>query len=65
MTFQGNLLEHLGKDYSILVSAIETTWKEKTIDLTNTILKIIRYAEINKRNKKDTANNINTLAIGA
>ena len=64
MTLQGNLFRHLGKDYSALVSAIETTWKEETTDLVDTILKIIRHAEINKRNKKNTANNVNTLAVG-
>ena len=65
MTLQGNLLRHLGKDYSALVSAIETTWKEETTDLADTILRIIRHAEINKGNEKDTANNVNAFAMGA
>lgn len=30
MTLQGSLLRHLGKDYSALVSAIETAWKDET-----------------------------------
>lgn len=65
ITLQGNLLRHLGKDYSALVSAIETTWKEETTDLADTILRIIRHAEINKGNEKDTADNVNALAVGA
>ena len=36
-----------------------------TIDLVDTILKIIRHTEINKRNKKNTADNINALVVGA
>ena len=40
-------------------------WKEETTDLADTILRIIRHAEINKGNEKDTANNINVLAVGA
>ena len=65
MTLQRNLLTHLGKDYSALVSAIETTWKEETTELADTILRIIRHAEINKGNEKDTADNVNALAVGA
>ena len=65
MTLQGNLFRHLGKDYSALVSAIETTWKEETTDLADTILRIIRHAEINKENEKDTADNVNALAVSA
>lgn len=64
ITLQGNLLRHLGKDYSALVSAIETSWTEETTDLGDTILRVIRHAEINKGNEKDTANNVNALAVG-
>lgn len=64
MTLQKNLLRHLSKNYSALVSAIEMMWKEVTTDLANTILKIIYYAKINKRNIKDMANNINVLTVG-
>lgn len=54
MTLQRKLLHHLGKDYSALVSAIETRWKEDTINLSDTILRIIRHAEINKGSAQDT-----------
>lgn len=64
MTLQGNLLGYLGKDYSTLVLAIETMWKEVIIDLANTILRIICPAKINKKNKKNTINNVNALAVG-
>ena len=55
MTLQGSLLRHLGRDYAALVSAIETNWKDETTDLANTILRVIRHAEINKGNDKDNA----------
>ena len=64
ITLQGCLLRHLGKDYSALVSAIETAWKEETTDLADTILRVIRHAEINKGNDKDSAENVNALAVG-
>lgn len=64
MTLQGNFFRHLSKDYFALVLIIKTKWKKETIDLADTILRIICHAEINKRNKKDIANNINTLAVG-
>ncbi len=50
MTLQGSLLRHFGKDYSALVSAIETTWTGKTTDLQDTIFWVIWHAEINKNN---------------
>ena len=66
MALQGSLLRHLGKDYSALVSAIETTWKEETTDLQDTILRIIRHAEINKGNDQDTTENTtNAMAVNA
>ncbi len=55
MTLQGSLLRHLGRDYAALVSVIETNWKEETTDLVDTILRVIRHAEINKGNDKDNA----------
>ena len=63
ITLQRNFLRHRGKDYLALVSAIETTWKEEIIDLGDTILRIIRHVEINKRNKKDTADYVNAFAV--
>lgn len=64
MTLQGNLLRHLGKDCSALVSAIETAWKEETTDLSDHILRITRHAEISKGNQEDTAENDKVLAAG-
>ncbi len=61
MTLQGNLLRHLDKDYSALVSAIETEWKEETTNFSETILRIIRHAEINKENAQDVAGNTKIL----
>lgn len=57
MTLQKSLLQHLGKGYSALVSAIETTWTNETTNLSNTILRIICYAKINKRNEENTMEN--------
>ena len=57
MALQGSLLRRLGKSYSALVSAIETTWTDETTDLSDTILLIICHAEINKGNKEDLTEN--------
>lgn len=64
MTFQGSLLQHLGKDYSALVSAIETEWKEETTNLSDTILRVIRHAKINKGNVQDLAKSTKVLSTG-
>lgn len=55
MTLQGSLLRHLGQNYSALVSAIETGWTEDTTNLSDTILRVIRHAEIQKGNALDNA----------
>ena len=55
MILQRSLLHHLGRDYAALVSAIKTNWKDETTDLADTILRVIRHAEINKSNNKDNA----------
>lgn len=66
MTLQGSLLWHLGKDYLVLVSVIEITWKEETTNLQDTIFPIIWHVEINKGNNQDMANNTtNALAVNA
>lgn len=66
MTLKGSLLRHLGKEYSALVSTIETTWKEEITNLQETILRVIRHAEINKGNEQDAAGNTtNALAVNA
>lgn len=58
LTFQGNFIKYFAKDYLILVIIIKTQWKKETTSLSNIVLKVIRYAKIYKRNKKNTANNI-------
>ncbi len=65
MTLQRSLLRHLGKDYSAVVSAIETWWTEETTNLSDTILRIIRHAEIKKGNEEDSTENVKVLATGA
>lgn len=66
IALQGSLLQHLGKDYSALVSAIETTWKKETTDLQDIIFQIMRHAEINKGNNQDmTENTTNAMAVNA
>lgn len=62
MTLQGILLQHLGKGYSALVSAIETMWTNETTNLSDTILCIIRHAKIKKGNKEDMAENSNKVS---
>ena len=39
LTLQGNLLRHLGKEYSALVTTIETEWKKETTSLADTVLR--------------------------
>ncbi len=63
MTLQGNLLRHLGKENSALVSGIETEWKEETTNFSDTILRLMRHAEINKENAQDVAENTKVLTI--
>lgn len=52
---QGSFLRHLGQNYSALVSAIKTEWTEDTTNLSDTILRVICHAEIQKRNALDNA----------
>lgn len=40
---------------------IKIIWTKKTINLSNTILQIIRHIEINKKNEKDMAKKIKIL----
>ena len=53
MLLQGTMLMNIGEEYSSLVSAIETAWTDKTTNLSDTILRIIRHSEIMKGNAKD------------
>lgn len=57
MTLQKSLLQYLSKGYSALVSAIKTTWTDKTTNLSDTILRFIRHAKINKINEENTMEN--------
>ena len=43
MMLQANMLRNLDSEYSALVSAIQTEWKEENTNLSDTILKIIQY----------------------
>ena len=52
---QGSLFRHLGQNYSALVSAIETAWTKDTTNLSDTILRVLRHAEIQKGNALDNA----------
>lgn len=64
MTVRKSLLLHLSKNYSAVVSTIETRETEETTNLSNTILQIIRHIEINKRNEDDLAEIVKVLAAG-
>ena len=61
MILQKSLLRHLVKEYSALVSAIKTSWTEESTNLAETILQIIYYAEIIKRNIEDSVENTKVL----
>lgn len=63
IALQRSLFRHLEKDYSVLVSAIETVWKNKTTNLSDTILRVTRYTKINKGNKEDSIPNAKILAV--
>lgn len=63
IALQRSFLWHLGKSYMALVLAIKTTWTDETIDLSNTILRIICHAKINKRNEKDSMENLSKVVL--
>lgn len=65
MTLQESLLQYLGREYSALVLAIETVWQDKTTDLGNTILQIVRHVEITKENKEDNTDYTNAKVLAA
>lgn len=65
MSLQKSLLWYLEKDYLALVSIIKTVWKDETINLGDTILQVIRHAEINKKNKKNSADVFNAKVLAA
>lgn len=65
MTLQGSLLRHLGREYSALISAIETVWRDETTNLGDTILRVVRHAEITKGNEEDNADYTNAKVLAA
>ena len=48
MMLQANMLQNLGSEYSALVSAIQTKWKKENTNLSDTILRVIRYEKFIK-----------------
>lgn len=52
MYFQTTMLINIEIKYSVLVSAIQKSWKNKTINLIEIGLQIIRYFKFMERNKK-------------
>lgn len=48
LLLQANMVRNLGPEYSGLVSLIQIDWKEETTNLSDTILRIVRYEEILK-----------------
>lgn len=65
MTLQESLLQHLGREYLALVSAIETVWRDETTDLGNTIFRVVRHAEITKGNEEDNTDYTNAKVLAA
>lgn len=55
MILQESLTRQLKREYVALVLAIETNWKDMTVDLANTMLQVIKHTEINKGNNKNNA----------
>lgn len=53
MYFQATMLINIGTEYSALVSAIQTDWKDETTNLAETVLQIIRHFEFIEGNKKN------------
>lgn len=48
LLLQANMVRNLGPEYSGLVSSIQIEWKEETTNLSDTILRIVRYEKILK-----------------
>lgn len=65
MALQKSLLQHLGKNYSAFVSAIEIVWKDKRTNLDDIILKVICHVEINKKNEENSADISNVKVLAA
>lgn len=52
MYFQATMLMNIKTKYSVLISAIQKNWKDKTTYLTKTVLQIIRHFKFMERNEK-------------
>lgn len=52
MYFQATMLMNIGTEYSALVSATQKDWKDKTTNLAEIILQIIRHHEFMEGNEK-------------
>lgn len=48
LLLQANMVQNLGPEYSGLLSSIQSEWKEQTANLSDTILRIVRYEDILK-----------------
>lgn len=55
MLLQAGLLTSMEDEYSSLISTLESEWKDGETDLANSILRLIRFSNIQKENAK-TAN---------
>lgn len=66
MMLQANMLRNLGSEYSALVSAIQTEWKEENTNLSDTIFRVIRYEKFIKQTAagEDKSQEAKTLLIG-
>ena len=56
MILQANILRNLGSEYSVLVSAIQTEWREQNTNLANTIFRAIWYEQFIKETVRDKKN---------
>ena len=65
MALQRSLMHHLSKDYSALVSTIETVLEDGNTNLSNIILHVTHHAEINRDNAEDNADTPNTKVLAA
>lgn len=53
MLLQGAMLMNISKEYTSLISTIETGWTDATTNLPNTVFQIIRHSEIMKGHAKE------------
>lgn len=51
MLLQAAMLLRMGNEYAGIVSTIESEWKNGTTDLESTILRLVKYKAIWKRNE--------------